>query len=190
VTKILIIDGHPDPDSKRLCHALAASYWRGAREAGHEVRQITLSEMGIPPLTSRADWEKGKLKKNIQESQNMIAWAEHMVIIYPLWLGSMPAYLKAFFEQVFRPGFAIGDMRSGKPGLLGGKSAHIVVTMGMPSFVYKWYFRAHSVKSLERNILRFSGIKPIKESIIGSVESAGVADAWLKRMYEYGLNET
>jgi putative NADPH-quinone reductase len=28
------------------------------------------------------------------------------VIIYPLWLGAMPALLKGFFEQVFRPGFA------------------------------------------------------------------------------------
>lgn len=96
------------------------------------------------------------------------------MIVYPLWLGSMPALLKAFFEQVFRPGFAIanGPRKSPWPGLLRGKSARIVVAMGMPAFVYRWFFLAHSLKSLERNILRFSGIGPIKETLIGSVEGS------------------
>jgi putative NADPH-quinone reductase len=29
------------------------------------------------------------------------------------------------------------------------------------------------VKSLERNILRFAGIRPVRETLIGSVESIG-----------------
>ena len=34
-TKILIIQGHPDPDARHLGHALADSYKSGAVEAGH-----------------------------------------------------------------------------------------------------------------------------------------------------------
>ena len=45
--------------------------------------------------------------------------------------------------------------------------------MGMPAWAYRWYFRAHSLKSQERNILRFSGIGPIHENLIGSVEAIG-----------------
>lgn len=56
--------------------------------------------------------------------------------------------------------------------LLKGKSAHIIITMGMPAFVYRWFFGAHSLKSLERNILRFTGVSPIKESLVGMVESS------------------
>lgn len=28
--------------------------------------------------------------------------------------------------------------------------ARIVISMGMPAFVYRWYFRAHGLKSLRR----------------------------------------
>ena len=45
--------------------------------------------------------------------------------------------------------------------------------MGMPAMVYRWYFRAHSVKSLERNILGFVGIAPVHETLIGLVDRLG-----------------
>jgi putative NADPH-quinone reductase len=42
--------------------------------------------------------------------------------------------------------------------------------MGMPAFVYRWYYLAHGVKGLERNVLKFCGIKPVRETFIGMVE--------------------
>ena len=60
--------------------------------------------------------------------------------------------------------------------------------MGMPALVYRWYFRAHSVKALERNILGFVGIAPVHETLIGQVD--GLDDAarqrWLNRLKELG----
>ena len=59
--------------------------------------------------------------------------------------------------------------------------------MGMPAFVYRWYFRAHSLKSLERNILKFCGIKPIRESLIGMVEGKPAhREKWLGKMRALG----
>ena len=49
--------------------------------------------------------------------------------------------------------------------------------MGMPALVYRWYFRAHSVKSLERNILGFVGIAPVHETLIGDGRGHGCARA-------------
>ena len=74
----------------------------------------------------------------------------------------MPALFKSFLEQVARSGFAFsGDARNPlKAKGLAGRSARVVVTMGMPATVYRWVFRAHSIKSLERNILGFVGIHP------------------------------
>src|SRR6185503_9310179 len=126
----------------------------------------------------------------IRNAQEVIAKADHVGIVYPLWLGSMPAILTACFEQVLRPGFAISKSGSGKSWkkLLSGKSARIVFTMGMPGFVYRWYFRAHSVKSLKRNILGFCGIGPVRQTIIGMVESPQNAthEQWLERMRALG----
>lgn len=171
MAKILVIDGHPDPDAARFVHALASAYAEAARGGGHEVQTIEVAIAGIDVLRSGKEWEKAAPSPAVREAQDKIAWADHIVILFPLWLGAMPALLKGFFEQVFRPGFAISTgKRTLSPGLLTGKSARIVVTMGMPGSLYRWFFRSHSLRSLKRNILYFVGIKPVRETIVGTVE--------------------
>lgn len=186
---ITVIDGHPDPSAERYCHALAEAYAEGARSAGHEVERIDLAEVDVPFLRSQHEWSAGEPSPAIRRAQEAIGGADHLVIIYPLWLGTMPALVKAFFEQAFRPGFAIKPgVMSLRPGLLTGKSARIVITMGMPAWIYRWFFLAHSLRSLERNILKFSGIGPIRETLIGGVEAIGQAkrSAWLDTMRRHG----
>ena len=188
--RIAVIQGHPDPDRSRFCRALADAYAEGAAYAGHQVRRIEVAELDFPLLRTKEDFQSGTAPEAIRQAQEAIGWAEHLLIVYPLWLGSMPALLKAFLEQVFRPGFATaGEASRGTwKKLLVGKSARIVVTMGMPALVYRWYFRAHSLKSLERNILGFCGIGPIRETLIGMVEAKSEAKrlAELRRMRELG----
>ena len=169
---ILIIQGHPDAGDRHFGHALADEYAKGAEDGGHLVRRCDVARIEFPLLRSKEDFEKGSPPESIKIAQEAIKWADHLVILYPLWLGSMPALLKAFLEQVFRPGFAFQYDESGRlpKKLLTGKSARIVVTMGMPAFVYRWVFFAHSLKSLERNILSFTGIAPIRASLIGNIE--------------------
>lgn len=117
-------------------------------------------------------------------------WANHLVLVYPIWLGTLPALLKGFLEQLLRPDFAFEPTDKGWPKTkLDGRSARIIVTMGMPALAYRWLYGAHSLKSLERNVLKFVGIKPIRETLFGSVENRGTAkrDAWLDEVRELGL---
>jgi putative NADPH-quinone reductase len=116
-------------------------------------------------------------------------------------LGGAPCYLlsavarrhagvaEGLFEQTLRPGFAIGKAAPGRlpKKLLAGRSARLVVTMGMPALVYRFVFRAHSVKALERNILGFVGISPVHETLVGSVEGSAAARLrWLARLARLG----
>lgn len=186
--RILIIDGHPDPDPARFCHALAAAYAEGAAESKQQVRLITLASLDFPLLRSAAEWDVAPVD-TIAEAQRSIAWAEHIVIVFPLWLGNMPALLKAFFEQVLRPGFGFDP--KGPPlrnGLLTGRSARVVVTMGMPAALYRWFFFALGLRSLDRNILKFCGIGPIANTVIGSGGGAEIADRqkWLGKIKALG----
>jgi putative NADPH-quinone reductase len=188
---ILLIQGHPDALVPHLCHALADAYAAGAQEAGHEVRRINVAELDFPLLRSRAAWEEGALPVALHPAQEDIRWANHLVLFFPLWLGDMPALLKGFLEQVARPGFAFGRDGDGNPfgrKNLKGRSARVVVTMGMPALVYRWYFRAHSVKSLERNILGFVGIAPVHETLVGMVGDLEPRDAkqWLAKLHRLG----
>jgi putative NADPH-quinone reductase len=188
--RIAIIQGHPDPRGSHLGHALAQAYAKGAEQAGNEIKIIEVASLQFSFIRSKEEWETGVAPDAIRDAQRTIGWADHLVILYPLWLGSMPALLKAFLEHVFRPEAAIAKSEDGKSWkkLLTGKSARIVVTMGMPAFVYRWYFRAHSLKSLERNILQFSGVRPIKASLFGLIEARSEAarEKWLARMRALG----
>jgi len=183
---IAVIDGHPDPRRGRLCHALAAAYADGARQSGHDVRTITIAELEVPVLRSQDQWLHGVLPGQLKEAQDVLQWADHWVIIYPLWLGDVPAYLKAFLEQVARPGFAFMPGPHGPPaGPLRGKSARLIVTMGMPALMYRWFFFKHSLTSLRRNVLGFVGIRPVRETIIGMVEATDNRK-WLERIGALG----
>jgi len=175
--RILLIQGHPDTSQDHLCHRLADAYAAGAAEAGHSVRHTNVAALDFPLLRSQRDWEEGAVPPGLQQAQDDIRWSQHMVMFFPLWLGDMPALFKGFLEQVARPGFAFAgtrvDIRGARP--LAGRSARVVVTMSMPAFVYRVYFRAHSVKSLKRNVLRFVGIAPVSDTLIGMVGNADTA---------------
>ncbi len=187
---ITIIQGHPDPDEGRFCHALGWTYEEGAVEAGHEVRTIDVARLDFPLIRTRRDFEKGRPPEDIRAAQEDIRWADHLLICYPLWLGTVPALLKGFFEQTFRYGYAL-DM-SPKTGrvrkLLDGRSARIIVTMGMPAAIYKLYFRSHGLKSLESGVLALCGIAPIRATLIGSVERIKPRDRqeWLEKIRDLG----
>ncbi len=187
--RITIIQGHPDDDRAHLCHALADAYRAGAEQAGHEVRTVEIASISFPLIRNAEDFQDGERPAAIREAQSMIRTSDHLVIVYPLWLGTMPALLKAFFEQVFRYDFAFEPQPDGRyRKLLRGRSARVVITMGMPALAYRYFFGAHSLKSLDRNILRFAGIKPVRESLFGAVESASDdrRQRWLDRMHQLG----
>ena len=192
-SRIALIQAHPDPAGGHLCHALAQAYAEGAREAGREVRVIDVARLDFPLLRSPKDWNDGEVPASLRPAQDAIHWADHLVFVFPLWLGDMPALLKAFLEQIARPGFAFEKVEGNPLGrkLLTGRSARVIVTMGMPALVYRWYFRAHSVKSLERNILGFVGIGPIHETLVGGVDGLGEAGVkrWLGKVGELGRRD-
>lgn len=188
--RILLVQGHPDAGSPHLGHALADAYAQGASAAGHDVERIEVATLDFPLLRSKADWDHGVVPATLEPAQHAIVRAQHLVLFFPLWLGGMPALLKGFLEQVARPGFALApdDQQGSHAKLLSGRSARVVVTMGMPALVYRWYFRAHSVRALERNILGFVGFAPVRETLVGSVEgqSDGDRKQWLGKLAALG----
>lgn len=193
-SRIAVIIGHPDPDGLRYCRALARAYVDGAAAGDHETRVIDIAALDIPYLRDADQWRDHAPAGDIKAAQETIAWANHLVVIYPLWLGDMPALLKSFFEQASAGGFI---MALGPDGAwdrkLKGKSARIIVTMGMPAMVYRWFFFAHSLKSLERNILKFAGAHPVLSSVIGSIGAPDGAKArakWLETAFELGRTAT
>ena len=99
----------------RLCHALADAYAEGAAAAGHEITRIEVAQLDFPILRTQEEFERGDLPQMLVGARDGIVSAQHLVAIFPLWHGTMPALLKAFLEQVMRPGVALEYRTHGFP---------------------------------------------------------------------------
>lgn len=189
--RVLIVQGHPDGKRSHLDHALADAYADGVREAGGEVRRVDIAGLDFPLLRSQEEFETGAPPEALRQALADIAWCDHLVIVFPLWLGGAPALLQAFLEQTMRPGHAFRYLEGGRiESLMKGRSARLVVTMGMPAFVYRWWFMAHGVRRVSRSILAFVGFSPVRETLIGMVANAGEDKraAWIAGMRALGRN--
>jgi putative NADPH-quinone reductase len=191
---VVIVQGHPDPERRHFCHALADAYAAGARAAGPEVVFVDVARLQFPLARSRDDLENGTTPQAIRNAQDTLRHADHVVLFYPVWNGAVPALLKGFLEQTFRTSFVFPDAKpEDRTGFwsyfsqrkaLTGKSGRVVATMQMPAFVYRWYFHPHP----EKNTLRLSGVGPIRETLIGLVEAPDGRrrERWLSKMNVLG----
>ncbi len=186
MTQIVVVVGHAQLGT--YCEALAEAYRRGAEASGHQVTVCNTAMMKFDPILRGGYRELQPLEPDLAAVRAAILASDHLVFIFPLWLGTLPAIFKGFLERVIQPDI-FEPARTGKfvtPWK--GKSARIVMTMGMPGFIYRWYYGAYALKMLKRNILAFVGVKPIRSSILGMVQgvSAEQRDRWLYDMEQLG----
>jgi putative NADPH-quinone reductase len=187
-SKIVILQGHPDCSRRHLCHALADAYADAAAKAGHRVSRVGIAGIEFPLLRTQEEFNTGATPESLKPAVDAIVAADHLVLIFPLWLGTTPALVKAFLEQVMRPGVAFSYEKNGTRKLLTGRSAHIVVTMGMPAWLYRTFFCSHGIRGLRRNIFKFVGFSPVRTTMFGLIEGASESrkSRWFKIMGEYG----
>lgn len=186
--RILIIVGHPNNDS--FCGALAESYRRGAEAAGAETRLLRLAELKFDPVLHRGYGEVQELEPDLVRAQSDIAWAEHLVVVFPVWWGTMPALLKGFLDRTLLPGFAF-KYRKDSPfwdRLLAGRSARMIVTLDAPVLYNLIVNRNSAQNAMKRSILRFCGFKPVRTTSIGSVRNLNEEriETWLAKAEKLG----
>ena len=160
-TNILVILGHPDSES--YCGALADAYVQGATEAGATVKTLRLGDLDFDPILHKGYSEIQPLEPDLLMAQEQIAWAEHLVFVYPTWWATMPALLKGFIDRTFLPGFAFKYRPGGvlHDKFLTGKSARLIVTLDAPSAVYRLRYRSPGHNAMKEATLDFVGVKPV-----------------------------
>ena len=186
--KILVILGQPQRRS--YGGALAQAYIEGAREAGAEVQELYLGELQFNACANASQPPPAALEPDLARAQEAIRWADHLVFVYPIWWGTIPALLKGFIERAFTEGFAV-KFRDDSPWwdrLLKGRSARLIVTMNTPSFIYRWMFGRPGHNTMKKTILEFCGVKPVRITEIGPVRNSTDAarQKWLGRVRDIG----
>ena len=187
--RTLIILGHPASDS--FCGSLVNRYAEGAKEGGSEVKIIRLSELSFNPILNQGYRNTQDLEPDLVAAQQDILWAEHLVLVYPLWWGAMPALLKGFIDRVFLPQFAFRYRKNSVlwDKLLAGRSAHVLVTMDTPPWYFRWVYRMPGHHQIKQTILEFSGIKPVKIFSFGPIRGSSEhkRKSWAEKARRLGL---
>ncbi|MNE60279.1 hypothetical protein D3C80_1554150 [compost metagenome] len=186
--KVLIINGHPDPES--LCTALADTYAKGAAKAGANPTVLHLSDKSFSPVLSFGYRKRTELEPYLLNAQALIKEASHLVFIYPTWWGTFPALLKGFLDRILLPGFAFKYRENSLfwDKLLTNKTAHIITTMDTPSWYYRLIYRNAGITTFKKNILEFCGINPVKSTIISIVKTSSETQRlkWIDKIYRLG----
>ncbi|MEE8874683.1 NAD(P)H-dependent oxidoreductase [Pseudomonas helleri] len=181
--RVLIILGHPSIDS--FCGAIATHYFEAATQAGCEVRIVQLGALNFDPVLHEGYNQIQTLEQDLLDAQADIMWAEHLVFVFPLWWGGVPALLKGFIDRTFLPGFAF-KYRQGKvfpDKLLKGRTAHLLVAMDTAPWYYKWVYWMPGLHLMRKHTLAFCGIKPLTTLMFGPVLTSTIIQRqrWLQQ---------
>jgi putative NADPH-quinone reductase len=168
----MIVVGHPQRAT--YCEALGQAYKEGAERAGHTARIFVLSQMRFDPILREGYRKLQPLEPDLADAYAALAACDHLVLILPLWCGDMPAILKGFIERILQPDLIARENTENAMNwhIFRNKTARIVMTMGMPVSIYRWYYRGHALKLLTRNILHFIGIKPVRHTLYGMIATS------------------
>lgn len=188
MAKIMVVVGHPQHNT--FCGALAKAYAEGALSAGHNAQVFQLSQMNFDPILREGYRKEQPFEPDLQGAYGALKACDHLVIIFPLWCGDMPALLKGFIERILQPDLIAREKTENAMNwnIFPGKTARVVMTMGMPVSVYRWFYRGHALKLLKRNILNFIGIKPVSDTLYGMIATSKPEqrERWLEEMRALG----
>lgn len=180
--KIVVINGHPDPES--FNSAIADSYITSAIASGAEVRYISIGKLNFNPNLQFGYRQRMELEPDLIQALADIQWSEHQVWIHPVWWLGMPAVMKGFFDRAFLPGITFKSNKKGiSEGLLHAKSARIITTAGDLSLkVYEEEYQSSGLIQLRKGILEYCGVSSIDDHFIGPLYELNSDERkeWLK----------
>ncbi|MFB2583395.1 NAD(P)H-dependent oxidoreductase [Herbiconiux liukaitaii] len=181
----LVIDGHPNPDS--LCAALAARY---AAEHG-DATVLALRDLDFERDMRFGYTRRQELEPDLEQAWQQLVAADHVVVVTPIWWGSVPSLLKGFFDRVLLPQRAYRTKPNGFPeGMLGGRTGRVIVTTDSPL----WYLPLvgdTTVRHVRTTTLKFCGITPVRATRLGPVKGSTPEQraGWLAKVARLGASD-
>lgn len=179
---LLVIDGHPDPGS--FGAALARTYADAAAASGAEVHLLAVRDLDFDPVLHHGYRRRQPLEPDLEAAWARLVAATHVVVVAPVWWGSVPVPLKGLFDRMLLPGRAFETLPNGLPrGLLRGRTARVVVTSDSPVW-YLRLFRDSTVAQLRDSVLRYCGLRVVGTARLGPVRTAAEnrRRAWLEQV--------
>ncbi len=185
---ILLVSAHDDP--KSFVAAMNNTALSVLERADHKVAVSDLYAQQFNPVANVWDFTTNSgvhanymfeqqravntgsgFSPDITAEMEKVKEADLMIFHFPLWWGGPPAILKGWFERIFALGFAWGAENKFEKGLLRGKKALLVVSVGDPASYYssKGIHKAtveQHLYPLIHNTLAFCGLDVLKPTVV------------------------
>ena len=188
--KTLIIYYHPHEGS--FCSAIRDAVEGGLHRGGHECKTIDLEKDGFDPVMHEKDLaafvHAGRFGTHGLDGVDALAlrymkkirWAEHIVMIFPIWWMTMPAMVKGFIDKVIFPGMVYKMEGNRLVSILSNlKQVTIITTMNTPADVYKDTFGNSIEGSLIKGTFNQIGIHDIRWISLNMVKQVGDEKRWV-----------
>lgn len=191
MSNLLILNANPK--QKSLGQQLADAYETGVRAsadaAEHRIRRFDLGSMVFDPSLNEGYDQPQPLEPSLNDFLTALQWADHLLIVAPVWWGGLPAKFKGLIDRVFLPGQTF-RYEAGSPlptPLLVGKTARLILTMDAPE-EYAEIQAAPVLEQLNRFTLAFCGIENETPLLVHSASFSDEAQTgfWLKTLNELG----
>lgn len=186
--KVLIINGHPDKESFNF--GLAEAYKKGVISSGAELKEIAIRDLDFNPNLQFGYRKRTELEPDLLDAQEKLKWADHLVWIYPVWWGSVPALMKGFLDRVLLPGFAFQKRENSLwwDKNFTGKTARIICTVDQPPWFYRLFYRSPSHNAMKKGTLNFIGVSKVRITTIGPIRLSKdeFRAKWLKKIETLG----
>ncbi len=168
--KVLVVLGHPD--AKSFNAAVFKSYVENLSRDRNQVKTLELGKMKFDPVLRFGYRKHMPDDSEIDHSQALVKWANHIVFVYPIWWSSMPSLLKGWIDRVLTPGFAYNMKKFYRyDGHLAGRTSELIVTSDGPAFYYRFFART-PVRLMKNHILKLCGIKVNRVRIFGRIRTS------------------
>jgi NAD(P)H dehydrogenase (quinone) len=175
---VFIVHAHHEPSSFNA--ALLRTALSTLSEAGHRVELSDLYAMRFDPVSDRRNFagvfdpvrlsqqaeeahasRTGSFAPELQAEMAKLARCDLLIFHFPIWWLGMPAILKGWVDRVFAVGVAYGGGRRFASGLMRGKRALCIVTVGGTPQHYDgsgdYAPIEHVLYPIQRGILEFTG---------------------------------
>mgnify|MGYP003413148322 FL=1 len=177
-----------------FCGAILAAVERGLKTGDHKCRVINLDQDDFDPVMRSKDLlafvgagRAGKdaldaIDDQVREYKEHLEWAEHLVMIFPIWWMTTPAMTKGFIDKVIFPGIAY-DMKDGRlVSRLSLRKVTVITTMNTPADVYRDVFGNPLEGSLIKGTFRQIGIENIEWTSLNEVKQVSneQRETWLE----------
>ncbi|WP_457983357.1 NAD(P)H-dependent oxidoreductase [Bacillus paralicheniformis] len=181
-----VIYAHPNPNS--FNGAILNQVIKALEDGKHSYDVIDLYRDRFDPVLL---FDEKKRRSDMKpdpetaEYRRIVKNADHLIFIYPLWWGGMPAIMKGFIDRVFVAGEAYTYQGKLPKGLLKAPTASVYYTADAPSWYLRFWRRDADWVTVKDVMLKFCGVRRVRRLLFAGVKdsSDGKRTQWLDRVY-------